>query len=40
MNLGNLLSASAARNPQKTACVFENDSISYEQLKYQSLTKP
>jgi acyl-CoA synthetase (AMP-forming)/AMP-acid ligase II len=32
MNLGNLLSASAARNPQKTACVFENESISYEQL--------
>ena len=32
MNLGNLLSASAARNPRKTACVFENESISYEQL--------
>jgi long-chain acyl-CoA synthetase len=32
MNLGNLLSASAARNPQKTACVFENESISYERL--------
>src|SRR4029077_8124616 len=32
MNLGNLLSASAARNPRKTACVFENEGISYEQL--------
>src|SRR5258708_39651549 len=32
MNLGNLLSASAARNPRKTACIFENESISYEQL--------
>jgi long-chain acyl-CoA synthetase len=32
MNLGNLLSASAARNPRKTACVFENESISYELL--------
>jgi hypothetical protein len=30
MNLGNLLSASAARNPRKTACVLENESISYE----------
>ncbi len=32
MNLGNLLSASAARNPRKTACILENESISYEQL--------
>src|SRR5258708_9079089 len=30
MNLGNLLSASAARNPRKTACIIENESISYE----------
>jgi long-chain acyl-CoA synthetase len=27
-----MLSASAARNPRKTACVFENESISYELL--------
>jgi long-chain acyl-CoA synthetase len=32
MNLGNLLSASAARNPRKTACVFESENISYGQL--------
>jgi long-chain acyl-CoA synthetase len=32
MNLGNLLSASAARNPRKTACIIENESISYEEL--------
>src|SRR5258707_9117086 len=32
MNLGNLLSASSERNPRKTACVCENESISYEQL--------
>ncbi len=32
MNLGNLLSASAARNPRKTACIIENESISYEDL--------
>jgi len=32
MNLGNLLSASAARNPRKTACILGNESISYEQL--------
>src|SRR4030081_3167261 len=32
MNLGNLLSASAARYPRKTACIIENESISYEEL--------
>lgn len=32
MNLGNLLNASAARNPRKTACIIENESISYEEL--------
>jgi long-chain acyl-CoA synthetase len=32
MNLGNMLSASAARNPRKTACVFETENISYGQL--------
>lgn len=32
MNLGNSLSASAARNPRRTAIVLGNESISYEQL--------
>ena len=31
-NLGELLSASTARNPQQTAIAFEDSSISYEQL--------
>jgi long-chain acyl-CoA synthetase len=34
MNMGNLLSASAERNPRKTALVFEDESISYEQLDH------
>jgi non-ribosomal peptide synthetase component E (peptide arylation enzyme) len=33
MNLGNLLSASAERNPRKTAIVLEDQNISYEQLE-------
>ena len=33
MNLGNLLSASAERNPRKTAIVLEVQNISYEQLE-------
>ena len=32
MNMGNLLSASAERNPRKTAIILENESVSYEQL--------
>jgi acyl-CoA synthetase (AMP-forming)/AMP-acid ligase II len=32
-SLGDLLSASAARNPQKTAIAFEDRSISYESLE-------
>ena len=32
-NLGDLLSASAARNPQKAAIAFEDRSISYESLE-------
>src|SRR5258706_15027066 len=36
MNLGNFLSALAARNPRKTAGVFENERISYEQLGHSS----
>jgi long-chain acyl-CoA synthetase len=36
MNLGNFLSASAARNPRKTAVVLENERISYEQLEHSS----
>ena len=31
-SLGDLLSASAARNPQRTAIAFEDRSISYESL--------
>ncbi len=34
MNLGNLLSGSAERNPRKTATILENESISYEQLDH------
>jgi long-chain acyl-CoA synthetase len=34
MNMGNLLSASAERNPRKIAIIFENESISYEQLDH------
>jgi long-chain acyl-CoA synthetase len=34
MNLGDLLSGSAERNPRKTAIVLENESISYEQLDH------
>ena len=33
MNCGNLLTASADRNPRRTAIVFEDQSISYEQLE-------
>jgi acyl-CoA synthetase (AMP-forming)/AMP-acid ligase II len=33
MNFGNLLSASAERNPRKTAIVLEDQNISYEQLE-------
>jgi acyl-CoA synthetase (AMP-forming)/AMP-acid ligase II len=36
MNLGNFLSALAARNPRKTAGVFENERISYEKLGHSS----
>jgi acyl-CoA synthetase (AMP-forming)/AMP-acid ligase II len=32
MNMGNLLSASAERNPRKTTIILENESVSYEQL--------
>src|SRR5260370_32248644 len=32
MNVGNLLSASAARNPRKAGCIIENESFSYEDL--------
>ena len=32
-NLGDLLSASAARNPQKAAIAFEDRNISYESLE-------
>jgi long-chain acyl-CoA synthetase len=32
MNMRNLLSASAERNPRKTAIILENESVSYEQL--------
>jgi acyl-CoA synthetase (AMP-forming)/AMP-acid ligase II len=34
MNTGNLLSASAERNPRKTAIILENESVSYEQLDH------
>ena len=33
MNLGNLLTLSSTQDPQKTAVVVGNDSISYEQLE-------
>jgi acyl-CoA synthetase (AMP-forming)/AMP-acid ligase II len=33
MNLANLLSASASRNPRRTAVVIGNESISYEHLE-------
>jgi acyl-CoA synthetase (AMP-forming)/AMP-acid ligase II len=36
MNLGNFLSALATRNSRKTAIVFENERISYEQLEHSS----
>ena len=32
MNIANVLTATAERNPRKAAIVFENESISYEQL--------
>jgi acyl-CoA synthetase (AMP-forming)/AMP-acid ligase II len=32
MNLGNLLTASALRNPHKAALIFQEESVSYEQL--------
>ena len=32
-NLGDLLNAAAARNPQQTAIAFEDKSISYERLE-------
>src|SRR5258707_6235903 len=32
MNMANLLSASAERNPRKTAIILENECVSYEQL--------
>jgi len=34
MNIGNFLSASAARNPRKAAVAMEDESISYEQLDH------
>ena len=34
MNFGDLLSASAERNPRKAAIILENESISYEQLDH------
>ncbi len=34
MNMGNLLSSSAERNPRKTAIILENESVSYEQLDH------
>jgi long-chain acyl-CoA synthetase len=36
MNLGDFLSASAARNPGRTAIVLENERISYQQLEHSS----
>ena len=36
MNLGNSLSASAARNPRKLAIAIENESIPYEELEHSS----
>jgi acyl-CoA synthetase (AMP-forming)/AMP-acid ligase II len=36
MNLGNSLSASAARNPRKTAIALENERIPYEELQHSS----
>jgi acyl-CoA synthetase (AMP-forming)/AMP-acid ligase II len=36
MNLGNSLSASAARNPRKTAIALESESIPYEELEHSS----
>jgi long-chain acyl-CoA synthetase len=34
MNMGNLLSASAVRNPRKTAIIIGNECLSYEQLDH------
>jgi hypothetical protein len=39
MNLGDFPSASAARSPQKTAIVFDNERISCEQLEQSTVSK-